>query len=356
MNHGKILKRALETTWRYRVLWVFGILIALVTPRGGGSGGGGNVSIPGNGDLGRFQMTPDWLPLEMGPGDLPLISPQVVSGIIAAGIAIAVGLGCMVLLVALVTTVLRYLSHTALVRLVDHHEETGERQGVRQGFRLGWSRSALHLFLIDLLIGVPTAVVFILLFLLALFPLLLWATGSQIAGIIGTVAVVGLVLMVVLLLVIVTAVVTLLTHFFRRACVLRKLGVFHAIGQGFGLVRRHPKDVAIMWLIMIGAGLAWLLIMVPLMILFVLLALALGGVPALVMGGLASLALNGALPWILAAAIALPIFILVTSIPAIFLSGLYEVFRSTVWTLTYRELDGLESQMANGKWQMTNDK
>ena len=348
MDHGKILKRALETTWRYRVLWVFGILIALVTPRGGGSGGG-NVGVPGNADLGRFQMTPDWLPLEMGPGDLPPISPQVVSGIIAAGVAIAVGLGCMVLLVALVTTVLRYLSHTALIRLVDHHEETGERQGVRQGFRLGWSRSALHLFLIDLLIGVPTAVVFILLFLLALIPLLLWVTGSQIAGIMGTVAAVGLVVMVILLLIIVTTVLTLLTHFFRRACVLRQLGVFDSIGQGFGLVRRHSKDVAIMWLIMIGVGLAWLVIMVPLMILFVLLALALGGVPALVMGGLASLALQGALPWILAAAIALPIFILVMAIPAIFLSGLYEVFRSTVWTLTYRELGGLESQLANDK-------
>jgi hypothetical protein len=337
MDHGKILKRALETTWRYRVLWVFGILIALVTPRGGGNGGGGNISIPGNGDMGRFGLVPE----------LPPIPPQAVSSIIAVGVAVAVGLGCMILLMVVVTTVLRYLSQTALIRLVDHHEETGERQGVRQGFRLGWSRSALHLFLIDLLIGVPTAVVFILLFLLTLSPLVLWVTGSQIAGIMGTVAAVGLVLMVVLLLIIVTTVLTLLTHFFQRACVLQQLGVFVSIGQGYGLVRRHLKDVAIMWLIMIGVGLAWLLIMVPLMILFVLLALALGGVPALMIGGLASLALKGALPWILAAAIALPIFILVTAIPAIFLSGLYEVFRSTVWTLTYRELGGLEGQLAN---------
>ena len=339
MDHGKILKRALETTWRYRVLWVFGILIALVTPRGSGSGGGGNISAPGNGDMGQFDLVPE----------LPGIPPQAVSSIIAVAVAVGVGLVCLFLLMVVVTTVLRYLSHTALIRLVDHHEETGERQGVRQGFRLGWSRSALHLFLIDLLIGVPTAVVFILLFLSALFPLLLWVTGSHFAGIIGTVAAVGLVLIVVLLLIIVTTVITLLTHFFQRACVLRQLGVFDSIGQGFGLVRRHLKDVAVMWLIMIGAGLAWLLIMVPLMILFVLLALALGGVPALVVGGLASLALKGALPWILAAAIALPIFILVTAIPAIFLSGLYEVFRSTVWTLAYRELGGLESQLENDK-------
>ena len=42
MDHVKILKRALDTTWRYRALWIFGIILALTT--GGGSGGGGLCS------------------------------------------------------------------------------------------------------------------------------------------------------------------------------------------------------------------------------------------------------------------------------------------------------------------------
>ena len=39
----------------------------------------------------------------------------------------------------------------------------------------------------------------------------------------------------------------------------------------------------------------------------------------------------------------LPIFILVVAVPWLFLGGLMEVFKSSVWTLTYRELRALES-------------
>jgi len=34
--------------------------------------------------------------------------------------------------------------------MVDGHETMGEKVGFRQGWRLGWSRSAWRLFLIDL--------------------------------------------------------------------------------------------------------------------------------------------------------------------------------------------------------------
>ena len=37
MDHTRILGRALRITWRYRALWVFGIILALVSG-GGGTG------------------------------------------------------------------------------------------------------------------------------------------------------------------------------------------------------------------------------------------------------------------------------------------------------------------------------
>jgi hypothetical protein len=40
--------------------------------------------------------------------------------------------------------------------------------------------------------------------------------------------------------------------------------------------------------------------------------------------------------------IGIPIFALVVSVPWLFLGGLVEVFKSSVWTLTYRELRALE--------------
>ena len=52
--------------------------------------------------------------------------------------------------------------------------------------------------------------------------------------------------------------------------------------------------------------------------------------------------LEGPAPWILAIAVGLPIFILVVAVPGLFLGGLKEVFKSSTWTLTYRELRALE--------------
>jgi ABC-type spermidine/putrescine transport system permease subunit I len=98
-----------------------------------------------------------------------------------------------------------------------------------------------------------------------------------------------------------------------------------------------------MWLIMVGLGLGWMIVMIPVTILLVVVGAMLGGFPALLVGGLASLFFEGAVPWILAAAVGIPIFILVVAVPGLFLGGLAEVFKSSVWTLTYRELRALES-------------
>ncbi len=319
MDHIKVLKRAFEITWRYRVLWVFGVILALTTGGGGGGGGGGN---------GRFQY-------KFGGEELSGFPMNTL-------IAIGVGLACVIVILIIASVVARYVAETALLRMVDDHEETGEQRSVRQGFRLGWSRTALRLFLINLLIGLPTAVVFILLFLLAAAPLLLWITENKVAGAIGTVATIGLVFLAILLAIVVGTVLSLLMHFFRRACALEELGVIESIQQGYAVVRRHLKDVAIMWLIMVGLGLGWVLVMIPVAILLLVVAAILGGLPALLVGGLASLVFEGPVPWILAGAVGIPIFILVVAVPGLFLAGLKEVFKSSTWTLTYRELRALE--------------
>ena len=40
-NFGEILTRAWQITWKYKVLWVFGILAGCTSGGGGGGGGGG---------------------------------------------------------------------------------------------------------------------------------------------------------------------------------------------------------------------------------------------------------------------------------------------------------------------------
>jgi hypothetical protein len=326
MDHMQVLRRAWELTWRYRVLWVFGIILALTTARGSGNNG---VRY----NLGRQDLAAPGGPL-FGPGAPPRIPAEIVSTLIALGI----GLACLVLVLVVVSLVLRYVAETALIRLVDDHEATGEKRRVGEGFRLGWSRTAWRLFLIDLIIGVPVALVFVVLFLVALAPLLLWTTRNNTAGAVGTVVTIGMVFLLVLLAIVVAVVLTLLTRFFRRACALEGLGVIESIQHGFGLVRDHFRDVAIMWLIMVGVSLGTALMLFLVALLLVVLGLLAGGVPALLAGGLAGLVSRGAVPWIVAAVVGAPIFFLVLILPLLFLGGLLEVFKSSVWTLTYRQL------------------
>jgi hypothetical protein len=221
---------------------------------------------------------------------------------------------------------------------VDDYEETGQKHRVRQGFRMGWSRSAFRLFLIDLLIGLPLAVAFILLFLLAAAPLLLWATESTAAGALGTAITIVLGLLVILLAIGVAVILSVLMPFFRRVCVLEGLGVTEAIRQGYAIVRRNLKDVVVMWLITVGLRIGWVIVMIPVVLLLLVVSGAVGGLLALLAGGLTGLAFEGPMPWIVAAVVGIPVFILVMVAPLSFLGGLFEVFISSTWTLTYREL------------------
>jgi hypothetical protein len=225
--------------------------------------------------------------------------------------------------------------------MVDDYEETGERRSVRRGFQMGWSVSALRLFLIDLGIGVPTALAFLLVFALTLSPLLLWLTESNVAGAIGTVLTIGLFFLAVLLAIVVGVALSVLKHFFQRVCVLEKQGVMESIRQGYAFARRHLQDVGLMWLIMVGVNIGWGILMIPVALLLVALGAALGGGLGLAVYGAAEAA-GGATPWIAAVLAGLPVFILVMGGPLAFLGGLMETFKSSTWTLTYRELRALE--------------
>ena len=72
MDHINIIKRAFTITWSYRVLWVFGFLLALTLPRNNGSSNSG-VQFSGN----DFQGG--------GPfPNFPVIPPQVVSAVVTS--------------------------------------------------------------------------------------------------------------------------------------------------------------------------------------------------------------------------------------------------------------------------------
>ncbi len=60
-NFGEILTRAWQITWKYKVLWIFGMLAGCSQGNGGGSGGGGGSSGPTNYSNGpsNFNLPPE---------------------------------------------------------------------------------------------------------------------------------------------------------------------------------------------------------------------------------------------------------------------------------------------------------
>lgn len=327
MDYTKILKRAWHTVWNYRALWIFGVILALTT------GGGTN----------------NWVQYSLGSEDFSqrgLRIERIPPGVVSTLLAIGIGLACLIVILIIVGAIARYVSETALIRMVDDYEETGQKRRVRQGFRMGWSRSAFRLFLIQLVVGLPTALAFILLFALALAPLLLWTTKAEAAGVIGTVITIGLFILIVLLAIVVGVVLAILMKFFWRACVLEGLGVTAAIRQGYAVVRQNLKDVVLMWLITVGLRIGWAIVMIPVVFLLLVVSAALGGALALLAGWLTGLAFEGLTPWIVAGVVGIPIFILVLAAPLTFLGGLLEVFLSSTWTLTYRKLHAKAAAVA----------
>ena len=325
MDHMRILRRALNITLNYRVLWIFGILVALSVPRGGGNNGGGGSQ------GGSTSIVPPGLP--------HFYISQANAGIL---IGIGIALLCFVFLLAIAFAILRYVSETAMIRMVDDHEATGEKLSFSRGFRLGWSRGALRIFLINLIFGVGLLVVFVLLLVITLAPLLLWLTRNNTFGLIGTVATIGFLILFVLVAIIVAVVYSVLKQFMWRAAVLEDLGVFAAIERGARLMWQRIGDVAIMALILFGLGLLLAIVMIPVVILLVMVGLLIGGIPALMAGGIASLFTQNGLQWAIGFLIGLPIFFLVLFIPLLFIGGLTQVYTSTTWTLTYREALALE--------------
>jgi len=347
MDHTKILKRAWTILWQYRVLWIFGIILALTTSS---SSSGSNSSFYNfnRDDFSNrnFSAPPGEIQeqLENLFEDLERIPSWKFSEVIAAPlIALGIGLACVVLLLIVISIIARNVAETALIRLVDDYEQTGEKKTFRKGFRLGWSKAAVRLFLINVTVAIPVILAIIILTTLVLAPLLLWTSGKPIIGIFGTISTIGLGFLVIFIFIVLAVAIGLLLHFVRRASALEDLGVFDAFRKGFSLLRENLMPIVLMGLIMLGIKLGSVLIVIPIALLSLAVSGIICGLLFLLVRGIVGLFLSGTAMWIIAGIVSAPVFLLVLAIPLALVGGLIKVYESTVWTLTYRELTVLKS-------------
>ena len=296
MDYGKVLKRSWHMVTRYRALWIFGIVLGLVTfswrwscsvslddenryPQG-------IVITPMDGETfydalqrtlqEEFDGAEEEISIALRELD-QLFTRELGRRFVVDVVTVLAVLAAAFVVTLIVTKIARYVSEAALIRMVGDYEDTGERRGVWQGLRLGLSRTAWRLFLIDLAIDIPVILAFLLLFALAFTPLVFGIRGSAPATVIvGSLLTGGLFMTGIVLAVVAGTLLSVLKRFFRQACALEGLGVIASIRRGWAVVRRKPADVLVMWLIMLGIKLGWgvvialsFLVLFPLLILFI---------------------------------------------------------------------------------------
>lgn len=366
MDPVKILKRAWHILWSYRALWVFGLILALTAAgSSGGSGGNNGARFSGDGNNQSYEapLPENWRE-DMGKAfaeagkefsrilEDGLPSLGISRGELTALMWISAIFILTMLIIGIVMAIARYVSETAVIKMVDEFEATETKMTVQQGFRLGWSRTSWRLFLINLIVHLPV-ILYMALLVVVGFVIYTMVTGrSEPFAVAGTVGLIGIVVLITLAIMLVTIVLLLLRHFFWRVCALEDLGVGESLRRGFALVRENWKNVGLMWLIMIGLGIVWIfvsilavILTIPVVLVTSVIAAVVAAIPGLLLVGLFSLFLSGYVPWIVAGIFILPLFFVIAFSPWVLLTAWQQVYISTVWTLTYREIKALPAEI-----------
>lgn len=352
----KIIKRAWYILWNYRALWVFGLVLALVA--------GGSSAGQGSNNSYQYQQNPQENP-EVSPQsmqeafrdfqrEMNKLFEQGISDINVSGQDLTtflwiVGAFVLVMLVlGIVMAIARYVSETAVIRMVDEYESTENKMTVRQGIRIGWSNTSWRLFLINLIVNLPAIALALVLLISGIGVFFAVVNGSADFAAFSVVSTVVLIFLTIFVVVIVTILLHLLRNFFWRICVLENASVRESFQRGFAMVLENWKNVGLMWLVMIGLGIVWavasiilFIITIPVVVVTAILAVLVVALPFLLLVGAFSLIVGGILPWIAAGLFVAPLFFTLAFSPWVLLGSWQAVYTSTVWTLTYREIKAL---------------
>ena len=359
INIGKILKRSWQILWNYRILWIFGVLLAL-------TGAGSNPSSnPGSSPQTPQNSTTNY------PGALPEGSPEWVRQLsqwfvqdveplfthplehVGTILAIAEIFFLIILVLSALAAIVRYPTETAVFRMVDEYEHSGSKMGFRQGWKLGWTRRAFRLWLIDLVLAIPALVFVLLIAGAGLIAYLSVSSTYQVTNAVGVVAAIGLGFVSLFFLIVVSVFLNLLRNFMARAAALEGLGVNESMQYGWAMFRRNWKSAGLMWLVMIGiwfgigiVGLIVFFLLIPAYLVMLIPAAIAAILPGLIAFGVTSIFASSPLAWIIAFLAAAPFFFIILFAPLLVFLGWYKIYESNVWTLTYREIKALESLSA----------
>lgn len=320
MDIGRVLARSLEITWRYKILWVFGFIMALTSGNGGSSGlrydFSGNNFRPGT-----------------NPPNTPFSPPQIPPGIIIGVLAMA---ACLFVLFLVLTLYFRFVARGALVTYVRNVE-----QGTSPTLGAAWREGQRYygrLLGLGFLFNVPLLLFSIVVVAIAVIPFIGTiiaavsrsapgqTTAPDIAPIIsGVFAFIGLICCAVVCLVVVSLVLHPIYEFAVRGIVLEESGISDGIRRGYSRLRMNIGPVGLLYLLLIGARLLYTVVLGVFALPFAFLLAA-----AVAFAGSIQ---SPVLIIFLALIIGLPLALIF-----LFLEGLFQVFESNAWTEGYMAL------------------
>lgn len=286
MDYSSIVRQAWRLTWRYKWLWLPGLLAVL--------GVGGNTAGVG------------------APTGINLRGGAPVTDLSADRLVVILGIGSVLLLLGVILWVVSVIGRGALIAGVDRLAQTGVCT-LGQAWAAGVENFG-RLFLIGLVTALPGLVLAFLTFIAAVPAMAGDAFGGALAA-----TVIACFLPLCCALTVVGLLLGLIQQFADRAAVIEGRAPLAAFGRGWDVLRAHLGDVFLLFVT--WAALAWFF---QLLIAFVIasvipMILQLAGGAFLDFGAL-FLALIATLVGVVVAAI----------------FGVFNTFASAMWTLAYR--------------------
>jgi len=300
MDYTSILKRAWTVTWRFKILWLFGLFAGAGTGGGGGNGGGTN--------------TRSGAPFGNDTAAVTRFLEQNAAILILAGLAI--------LVLGLVWFVVGVAARGGLIHLVNEAEE-GREVRAGDGWSVGfhkWGRvfgvqflAGLPLLIMALVVGVAAAVALVGVF----------SSGQPLDSATSAVAgmfVSGCCFLVVfgMIAIVLGVVLGIVAELALRYAVLEDRFVIESLKLGWRDLR-SKRGAFLMFAIMFGVGIAY-----GILVAVVAVALMLPGILAIMAGGVA---VGGLMVLVAALILALP-------------AAIYSTFYHAAWTIFFRKMTG----------------
>lgn len=322
INIGEILSKSWQIVWKFKVLWIFGILAGC----GGGNGnrfnynfnsGGGGSGIDNNGQwpgfLRQFQnMRPE----------------QAVREFFNQYLGIIVG---MILLLCVLWFLFYFLGVIGKIGLIKGAGKADAGAGSMTFGEL-WTESLPYfwrMFGLNLLVGLPFFLLFVILIAgLAFAGFSAFGSGMSNSGIgVMFIGMLGIFFAVICVISIISLIIGMIVEQAQNAIVLEDQGILESLGRGWKVFKSGFLSVVVVAIIMGVIG--WV---VGLVLAIPMIAIA---VPT-VIGIAAAGSKNFILPLVIAGgccALYLPVLLV--------LSGILQSYNQSVWTLTYRRLADL---------------